>query len=115
MKPFVHAAAAAILLSATVPAAAADVAVWRGGVAGAGIPHGATAHGVTEIRGSVAAPAAETSVPAVRAHAGPLVAAGKSRLWLVDPASGRVTVCRDVHTSFVGGWQIVCRSTALDL
>lgn len=114
MQSSVLVAATAAFLAATASAGAADVQVWRGSVAGAGLTGPTqTAHRVAVIRGL----AAGDTVAVARAEptAGPpIAAAGGARFWVYDPAAARLTVCRDAPTTKVGVSVIDCQRTRLD-
>ena len=105
----------AAMLAAVTPAAAAEIAVWRGSTLGTGLPQPVQVrHGVTEIRGTVATEAgvATSAPPAV---AQPVVVAGGARVWIYDPQTGRLTVCRDAPTATIGVSVIDCHATRRDL
>jgi hypothetical protein len=114
MKSSILVAATAALLAVAAPAGAADVKVWRGGVAGAGlVERTQTGHRVTEVRG-LAASAAVAVARAEPTAGQPIVAAGGTRFWVYDPAAARLTVCRDTPTSKVGASVIDCQRTRFD-
>lgn len=64
------------------------------------------AAGVTVLRGSAIAPKAAEPAPAMGAQRWQ-VSSGE-RLWLTDPASGEVMVCRQANTTQVGQRVIRC-------
>ncbi len=107
-------AAAIAVLAVPVGAAAADIAVYRGATAGAAALHAVeTRFGVTEIRGRL--PAESPILTAETPIAQPLTVAAGSRLWLYDPETKAVTVCRLDSFGWAGRRSLVCEKAATGL
>ena len=115
----IHAIAAGAILAAGALAAAtpalSDTLVYRGGTAGPAAEYETrTKFGVTEIRGTVAAPAETAAAVPAPAVDAPVFVGGRN-LWVYDRRTGDVTVCRLTTGMYTGPAHIECQDAAFRL